>query len=107
MGQDLRLRYTWINSPVLSWERQGYLGKTDAEIIGGEEGARLTAIKQEVLRTGMGSRTEVTFTFEDIKHYFDLVVEPFRDAGGKLLGLSALLPTYFLEKPDRQTARGP
>jgi PAS domain S-box-containing protein len=86
-SQDLRLRYTWINSPVLTWERQGYLGKTDAEIIGGEEGARLTAIKQEVLRTGMGSRTEVTVTFEDIKHYFDLVVEPFRDAGGKLLGL--------------------
>jgi PAS domain S-box-containing protein len=86
-SQDLRLRYTWINSPVLAWERQGYLGKTDAEIIGGEEGARLTAIKQEVLRTGKGSRTEVTVTFDDIKHYFALVVEPFRDAGGKLLGL--------------------
>jgi PAS domain S-box-containing protein len=85
--QDLQLRYTWINSPVLAWERQDYVGKTDDEIVGGEEAARLTAIKQEVLRTGVGSRTEVSVAFEGIMHYFDLVVEPFRDAGGTLLGL--------------------
>jgi hypothetical protein len=54
---------------------------------GVEEGARLTAIKQEVLHTGVGSRTEVSVGFEGVIHYFDLVVEPFRDAGGTLLGL--------------------
>jgi PAS domain S-box-containing protein len=85
--QDLQLRYTWINSPVLAWERQDSIGKTDAEIVGGEEGARLTAIKQEVLRTGVGSRSEVNVAFEGVKHYFDLIVEPLRDARGTLLGL--------------------
>jgi PAS domain S-box-containing protein len=105
-SQDLQLRYTWINSPVLVWDRQDYIGKTDAEIVGGEESARLTAIKQEVLRTGMGSRTEVNVTFEDIKHYFDLVVEPFRDAGGTLLGHLLCYRHHFVEKPDRQTAGG-
>jgi len=85
--QDLRLCYTWINSPVLAWARQDYVGKTDDEIVGGEEGARLTAIKQEVLRTGLGSRSEVSIAFEGVMHYFDLVVEPFRDARGTLLGL--------------------
>jgi PAS domain S-box-containing protein len=85
--QDLQLRYTWINSPVLAWERQDYVGKTDAEIVGGEEGARLTAIKQEVLRAGVGSRTEVNVNFEGVIHYFDLIVEPLRDAKGTLLGL--------------------
>ena len=85
--QDLQLRYTWINSPVLAWNRQDYIGKTDAEIVGGEDGARLTAIKQEVLRTGVGSRTEVNVAFEGVIHYFDLIVEPLRDAGGTLLGL--------------------
>jgi PAS domain S-box-containing protein len=87
LTQDLQLRYTWINSPVLAWERQAYIGRTDAEIVGGEEGARLTAIKQEVLRTGVGSRTEVNVAFEGAIHYFDLIVEPLRDAGGTLLGL--------------------
>jgi PAS domain S-box-containing protein len=86
--QDLQLRYTWINSPVLAWNRQDYIGKTDAEIVGDEEAARLTAIKQEVLSTGLGSRTEVSVAFEGVIHYFDLVVEPLRDAGGTLLGLT-------------------
>jgi sigma-B regulation protein RsbU (phosphoserine phosphatase) len=85
--QDLHLRYTWINSPVLAWDRQDYIGKTDAEILGGEDAARLTAVKQEVLRTGVGSRTEVSVAFEGLLHYFDLIVEPLRDAGGTLLGL--------------------
>lgn len=85
--QDLQLRYTWINSPVLAWERQDYIGKTDVEIVGGEEATRLTAIKEEVLRTGVGSRTEVSVTFEGLLRYFDLIVEPLRDAGGTLLGL--------------------
>jgi hypothetical protein len=85
--QDLQLRYTWINSPVLAWGSQDSIGKTDAEIVGGEEGARLTAIKQEVLRTGVGSRTEVSVAFEGLMHYFDLIVEPLRDPSGMLLGL--------------------
>jgi PAS domain S-box-containing protein len=85
--QDLHLRYTWINSPVLAWDRQDYIGKTDAEIVGGEDAARLTAIKQEVLRTGMGSRAEVSVAFEGVLHYFDLIVEPLRDAKRTLLGL--------------------
>jgi PAS domain S-box-containing protein len=85
--QDLQLRYTWINSPVLAWNRQDYVGKTDAEIVGDEEASRLTAIKQEVIRTGVGSRTEVNVAFEGTIHYFDLIVEPLRDAGETLLGL--------------------
>jgi PAS domain S-box-containing protein len=83
--QDLELRYTWIHSPVLVWDQS--IGHADAEIVGGEEGARLTAIKQEVLRTGVGSRTEISVTFEDVMHYFDLVVEPLRDTSGALIGL--------------------
>jgi PAS domain S-box-containing protein len=85
--QDLQLRYTWINSPLLAWARQDSIGKTDAEIIGGEAATRLTAIKQEVLRARVGSRTEVSVVFEGVTHYFDLIVEPLRDAGGMLLGL--------------------
>jgi PAS domain S-box-containing protein len=87
-NQDCELRYTWINSPVLAWANQDCLGRTDAEILGGEEGARLTAIKQEVLRSGRGARTEVEVTFEGENYYFDLVAEPLRDREGTLLGLT-------------------
>ena len=87
-NQDLDLRFTWINSHVMAWAKQDCLGKTDAEIVGGEEGARLTAFKQEVLRTGRGARTEAEVTVEGEKYYFDLVAEPLRDANGTIVGLT-------------------
>jgi PAS domain S-box-containing protein len=87
-NQDCELRYTWINSPVLAWANQDYLGRTDAELLGGEEGASLTAMKQEVLRSGRGARTEVEVTYQGETYYFDLVAEPLRDCEGTLLGLT-------------------
>ena len=86
--QDLDLRFTWINSNIFEWAKQDCLGKTDAEIVGGEEGARLTAFKREVLRTGRGARTEAEVTVEGEKYYFDLVAEPLRNANGTLVGLT-------------------
>ena len=37
----------------------------------------------------MGSHNEVTITFQGVTRYFDLVVEPFRDPRGTLLGLTS------------------
>uniref|UniRef100_Q01U92 Putative PAS/PAC sensor protein n=1 Tax=Solibacter usitatus (strain Ellin6076) TaxID=234267 RepID=Q01U92_SOLUE len=87
-NQDKQLRYTWINSPALAWGKQEYLGHTDAEIFGGEEGARLTAIKREVLRSGIGTRTEIEATSQGETYYLDMVVEPLRDVRGTLAGLT-------------------
>jgi two-component system, sensor histidine kinase len=87
-NQDHELRYTWIISPVLGWAVEDYVGHTDGEIVGGEEGARLTAIKQAVLRSGIGLRTETTVTFQAETHYYDLTVEPLRDAHGVIAGVT-------------------
>jgi diguanylate cyclase (GGDEF)-like protein/PAS domain S-box-containing protein len=87
-NQDLELKYTWINAPVLGWAQQECLGRTDAEIIGGEDGDRLTVIKQAVLLSGAGSRTEVSITFGGEKHYFDLTVEPLHSRRGELVGIT-------------------
>jgi len=84
-SQDLQLRYIWVSTKLLA-DPEKCIGRTDAEVFGGEDGARLTAIKEEVLRTGIGSHTEVTLTWEGKRRYFDLVVEPAR-AEGKLLGV--------------------
>ena len=87
-NQDRELRYTWINSPVLSWAEQGYMGRTDAEIVGGEEGVRLTEIKQGVLQSGVGTRVETIVTFQGEPHHFDLTVEPLCDAHGDVVGIT-------------------
>jgi hypothetical protein len=70
--------------------RTDYLGHTDAEIVGGD-GARLMAIKQRVMRSGVGNHTETTVTFQSETHYYDLTVEPLRDALGLLYVLLVLL----------------
>ncbi len=87
-NQDRKLRYTWVNSPALAWAKQDCIGRTDQEIIGGKEGAVLTEIKQEVLTSGRGSRRETQVTFEGEVYYFDMVVEPLRDARGNLAGIT-------------------
>jgi PAS domain-containing protein len=88
-NQDLDLRYTWINSPVLAWARPDFLGCTDAEIVGGEDGARLMAIKQGVVQSGVGVRTDITVNFLGEPHCFDLTVEPLRDAHGTIIGVTS------------------
>ena len=87
-NQDQELKYTWINGPILGWAAQECLGRTDAEIVGGEDGNCLTTIKQSVLESGVGVRTEVSITFSDQKHYFDLSVEPLRTPKGALTGIT-------------------
>jgi PAS domain S-box-containing protein len=78
-SQDLHLRYTWMSSSALGLAQEDYLGRTDAEIFGGADGARLTGIKEKVLRTGLESHAEVTVTLKGVRRYFQLVVEPLRD----------------------------
>jgi PAS domain S-box-containing protein len=87
-NQDHELRYTWINAPVLGWAAEAYVGHTDAEIVGGEQGGRLMAIKQGVLRSGIGTRTETAVTFQGETHYYDLTVEPLRDDLGVIVGVT-------------------
>ena len=88
-SSDLReLRYTWINSPILAWASQEWVGHTDREVLGREEAEHLIAIKQDVLRSGVGTRTETTVTFQGETHHFDLTVEPLRDRKGACVGLT-------------------
>ena len=86
--QDLQLRYTGITPPVMTWDHRNYIGYTDLELFG-EQGARLMAIKQKVLRSGVGYHDEFSITFEGVTRYWDLVIEPFRDAKGMLVGLTS------------------
>jgi len=87
-NQDRDLRYTWINSPVLGWSGQDYMGRTDREIVGGPEGDELMAVKKAVLDSGVGRRVETVVTFKGERHYYDLTVEPMRDSTGSIQGVT-------------------
>jgi hypothetical protein len=89
-NQDCDLRYTWINSPVLAWAEQEFMGRTDRDIVGGPEAEELMAIKGAVLDSGVRRRVETVVTFNSERHYYDLTVEPdagqhWDDSGGHVL----------------------
>jgi signal transduction histidine kinase len=46
------------------------------------------AMKQEVLRRRIGTRTEATVTFQGEAHYYDLTIEPLRDVKGGVIGIT-------------------
>lgn len=87
-NQDRELRYTWVHNPQPPWSEQDYYGKTDEEILGIEEGSRLTALKQPVLDTGVGARKEWTFAFRGETRVFDINIQPLRNQAGEVVGIT-------------------
>jgi PAS domain S-box-containing protein len=86
-NQDRELRYTWINQPIEPWS-EGYLGKTDEEIIGIADGSRLTALKRPVLETGIGARKEWSFVYRGQERVFDINIQPLRNREGDVIGIT-------------------
>jgi PAS domain S-box-containing protein len=86
---DRDLRYTWVfpQHPEFSAHN---IGKTDAELLPTEEGERLMRLKREVLESGSGRRVEITVTLGTGTRYYDLMVEPRRDAGGAIVGVGGV-----------------
>jgi len=101
-NQDRNLRYTWIYNSQTGREENDYLGKSDAELFSPEEAERLSQIKRQVLESGTGTRQEVSVTVRAKRRYFDLNIEPQREAGN-IQGIicSAMDITELREKTDQ------
>jgi CheY-like chemotaxis protein len=126
---DAELRYTWAcnyppgpNSgpgqalPPENRDTTGFrgengsvpiFGKRDDELSDCEGAQQLTAFKQEVLATGRGGRRTITFTLPADTRVGDIMVEPVRDAGGKVVGLTMVwidvTPEGKRKKPQMNT----
>jgi len=86
-AQDLALRYTWVANPALGATEDELLGRSDDEILGPEAAAPLVAIKRGVLASGRPARRDVWVDNQGRSGCFDLVVEPERDAAGRVVGI--------------------
>ncbi len=87
-NQDRDLRYTWIGNPALGISDEAALGRTDHELLDADFAGPLTAIKRRVLQTGQGERQEVLVARDNQSGWFDLTVEPLRDAAEKTVGIT-------------------
>lgn len=86
--QDRDLRYTWIYNPAVPLPEAAIQGKSDTELLPPDDAQRLTAITRRVLTTGVGCRAEVNLTIDGRTRWFDLKVEPLRDAEGTIVGIA-------------------
>lgn len=85
--QDRNLRYTWIRNPGLGLSPGDLIGRNDDEAFEAESARPLTTLKRRVLRSGRGGRQEVWVTRGGRRGCYDLIVEPQRDARGRITGI--------------------
>jgi PAS domain S-box-containing protein len=97
--QDRELRYSWAHNLSRRWAERDFLGRTDEEIFGPETGARMKALKNAVLETGEGKREVFPLAADGAITYWDVTVEPLRDAAGTVVGVnSACMDVSHLQK---------
>lgn len=87
-NQDAELRYTWVHNESVIQVDKPMVGNTDAELYSPEETDRLTQIKERVMMTGTGLRQEIAIKSRGQKCFFDLTVEPVKDAAGRITGIT-------------------
>jgi diguanylate cyclase (GGDEF)-like protein/PAS domain S-box-containing protein len=86
--QDKALRYTWIFNPKLGYSVQDILGKTDDTLHSLEIASPLNQLKRSVLHSGSGAREEVKVSRDGADYFYDLTIEPLRDAHGEIAGIA-------------------
>lgn len=86
-SQDRELRYTWIESFRTDFISEKLVGKTDLDVFPAEQARYLTALKNQVIESGEGARTEIALTSDRGPEYLDLTVEPMRDPDGATIGV--------------------
>ena len=104
-NQDLELRYTWIGNPALGLKVEEGIGRTDAELLGPEMAAPVVAIKRRVLATGVGGRLEVHLARQGHSGWYDLTVEPLRDAAGRIAGVTCVAVDITARKRTEESLR--
>jgi PAS domain S-box-containing protein len=89
-SQDRDLRYTWVYQPQLL-PPQEVLGTTDYQMLerlGLPDINKVIAAKRHALQTGIPSRTEIRFGEGASARWYNLAIEPIRDAQGTVVGIT-------------------
>ena len=89
--QDLDLRFTWLYNPASGIDGANAVGKREADLLErAEDVATIERLKHEVMRSGVGMRTEFSPQIQGVVHCFELLMEPLTDAAGHITGLTGV-----------------
>jgi PAS domain S-box-containing protein len=87
-NHDRELRYIWKYNPMFDHDVKAVIGKRDIDLLPQDDAEVLTRIKRQVLETGVGAREEIKITLQGKDWYYDLTVEPLRDAKNEVIGVT-------------------
>lgn len=87
-GQDLDLRYAWVENPVPQFGSAAVVGQTDEEVLNPATAAVVTPVKRAVLESGMPQRVEYREYRGEEPQWFDLRIEPEFGPDGSVDGLT-------------------
>lgn len=86
--QDPDLRVTWVSKTTPPLTPADVVGRTDEDLVGPAEAARIGAIKRRVLATGAPERMELEFAAGDLRLSLEVMLVRRTDADGRVLGLA-------------------
>ena len=86
--QDSDLRYTSISRGLLGLSIDDILGRNDDELWPTDAGSGIKALKRTVLATGQPENAEIAFDDGLDQRWYDIHIEPLRDEGGGIVGLT-------------------
>ncbi|MBN2352993.1 MAG: PAS domain S-box protein [Spirochaetales bacterium] len=88
--QDTELRYRWLYNPKQATADESVTGKTDFDLYAESDARLLTESKRRVLQTGESGRLDFRVADGDGERVQEIVLEPYRDAGGTVRGVYGL-----------------
>ncbi len=97
---DGDLRYVWVYNPHPDFDARAVIGRCDTEVADNDGTRRLMALKQRVLETGQRTREDLVFPVSDGQRFYDVIGEPIRDEGGRIVGVA----TCALDITERRAA---
>ena len=86
--QDRDLRYTSISNRLFGRDVNDIIGRTDDEVLPAESRPAIAGVKAAALKSGTPQDAEVRISDGTRSRWFDLHVEPLRDAAGAIVGLT-------------------
>jgi PAS domain S-box-containing protein len=86
--QDRDLRYTSCSNTMFGLEVEEILGRTDEEILPPESRGPVVTLKREVMQEGQPADSETRVDLGSTVRWYDIHMEPLRDPGGGIAGLT-------------------
>lgn len=102
---DPQLRYIWIHNAQYAFGDKEVVGKRDDELLPGDKTADLMNLKQDVLDSGIGQRSEIELDIGDQTKTFDVTIEPILDINAKIVGATMAAQDITERKSAEETLR--